>query len=66
MEETVSVVEAAEILDLNRETVRLLVKHGELKAHKKGLGRTSAFVIERESVLDFDRRRREQSQRPAR
>jgi hypothetical protein len=54
------------MLGVTRETVRLLVKRGDLKAHKKTLARTSAFVVDRESVLDFDRRRREQAQASAR
>jgi ribosomal protein L19E len=52
------------MLGLTREAVRQLVKKGEIKAHKKTLTRTSPFVVDRESVLDYDRRRREQSLLP--
>ena len=45
------------MLGVTKETVRLWVKKGEIAAHKKTLGRTSPFVIDRDSVLDFDRRR---------
>lgn len=58
MTETISAVEAARMLGIHRATVVDLVKKGELRGHKKTLTRTSAFVVERESVLDFDRRRR--------
>jgi len=62
--DTVSLVQAAEMLGVTKETVRLWVRRGEIAAHKKTLGRTSAFVVDRESVLDFDRRRRSQFARP--
>jgi excisionase family DNA binding protein len=55
-----SLAQAAEMLGINRETVRLLVKKGEIRAHKKTLGRTSAFIVDQDSVLDFDSRRRAQ------
>jgi len=64
--DTVSLVQAAEMLGVTKETVRLWVKRGEIAAHKKTLGRTSAFVVDRESVLDFDRRRRSQTVPPSR
>ena len=65
MADTVSLVQAAEMLGVTKETVRLWVKRGEIAAHKKTLGRTSAFVVDRESVLDFDRRRRNQTVPPS-
>ncbi len=58
MTATVSLAQAAQMLGLNRETVRLLVKKGEISAFKKTFGRTSAFIVDQDSVLDFDRRRR--------
>lgn len=61
MTETISPVEAAPMLGIHRATVVDLVKKGELRGHKKTLTRTSAFVVERESVVEFDRRRREQT-----
>jgi len=64
--DTVSLVQAAEMLGVTKETVRLWVRRGEIAAHKKTLGRTSAFVVDRESVLDFDRRRRSQTVPPSR
>jgi len=64
--DTVSLVKAAEMLGVTKETVRLWVRRGEIAAHKKTLGRTSAFVVDRESVLDFDRRRRSQTVPPSR
>lgn len=65
MTQTVSIVEAAQLLGLNRDTVRELVKKGEIRGYKKTITRTSPFVVDRESVLDYDRRRRDLSQ-PAR
>jgi transposase len=59
--QTMTIVEAAEKLGINRETVRVLIQKGELKGHKKTLARNSPFVIDADSVLEFDRRRREQA-----
>ena len=64
MADTVSLVQAAEMLGVTKETVRLWVKRGEISAYKKSLGRTAAFVVDRDSILDFDRRRRSQFVRP--
>lgn len=61
MSRMISTVEAAGMLGLNRDTVRELVKKGELKGYKKTIARTSPFVIDKDSVLDYDRRRRELS-----
>ena len=65
MSQTISIIEAAQLLGLNRDTVRELVKKGQIRGYKKTIGRTSPFVVDRENVLDFDRRRRDLSQ-PAR
>lgn len=65
MSGTITVVEAAQMLGIHRATVLDLVKKGELRGHKKTLTRTSAFVVDRDSVLEFDRRRRAQFQSPA-
>lgn len=62
LSENVSIVEAAQMLGINRDTVRKLVKKGELRGYKKTVARTSPFVVDRDSVLDYDRRRRELSQ----
>jgi hypothetical protein len=59
--ETMSIVQAAEKLGVTRETVRSLILKGQLKGYKKTLARNSAFVLEADSVTDFDRRRREQA-----
>lgn len=64
--QTISIVEAAQLLEINRDTVRRLVKKGELRGYKKTIARTSPFVIDRESVLDYDRRRRAPFEPPAR
>lgn len=61
----ISIVEAAQMLDMHRDTVRELVRKGELKGFKKTPARTSPFVVDRDSVLEFDRRRRAQFQQPA-
>ncbi len=61
MSQNISIVEAAQLLGLNRDTVRELVKKGEIRGYKKTIARTSPFVIDRDSVLDYDRRRREQT-----
>jgi len=63
--ETITIVEAAQMLGIHRDTVRELVRKGELKGHKKTLTKTSPFVVDRESVLDFDRRRRSQTVPPS-
>jgi len=62
--ETITIVEAAQMLGVHRATVVELVKKGDLKGYKKTLARTAPFVVDRESVLDFDRRRRSQFARP--
>jgi excisionase family DNA binding protein len=62
--ETITAVEAARMLGIHRATVVDLLRKGELKGHKKTLTRTSAYVVDRERVLDYDRRRREQSLLP--
>lgn len=64
MSQTMTIVEAAEKLGINRETVRALVQKGQLKGYKKTLARNSPFVLDAENVLDYDRRRREASQPP--
>ena len=51
------------MLGIHRATVVHLVKKGELRGYKKTIAHT--FVVDRESVLDFDRRRREQTTSPA-
>jgi len=64
--ETITIVEATQMLGMHRDTVRELLKKGELKGFKKAFAPTSPFVVDRDSalgsdsVLDFDRRRREQ------
>jgi excisionase family DNA binding protein len=65
MAETISALEAARMLGIRRATVVDLVKKGELRGYKKTIARTSPFVVDRESVLDYDRRRREQTTVPA-
>ena len=61
LSQNISIVEAAQLLGLNRDTVRELVKKGQIKGYKKTIGRTSPFVIDKDTVLDYDRRRREQT-----
>jgi transposase len=63
--QTISIVEAAALLGVHRDTVRELVKKGELRGYKKTIARTSPFVVDRQSVLDYDRRRRELTTGPA-
>jgi len=63
--ETITIVQAAQMLGLHRATVVELVKQGELKGYKKTFARTSPFVVDRDSVLDFDRRRRSQTVPPS-
>ena len=65
MSQTLSLIQAAEMLGATRETVLDLVKKGEIAGFKKTLARTSAFLVDRDSVLEFDRRRRAQVQQPA-
>ena len=60
MPETITIVEAAQMPGIHRSTVVDLVRKGDLKGYKKTFARTSPFVVDRDSVLDFDRRRREQ------
>jgi hypothetical protein len=48
-------------IGIHRETAVDLVKKGELRGHKKTLTRTSALLVERDSVLDFDLWRRTQT-----
>ena len=63
--DSITIAQAAQMLGIHRDTVLVLLRKGELKGHKKTLTRTSPFVVDRDSVLDFDRRRREASQPPA-
>lgn len=60
MSDNISMVEAAQMLGIHRATVVDLAKKGELRGYEKTIARTSPFVIDRDSVLEFDRRRREQ------
>jgi hypothetical protein len=61
LSDNISIFEAARLLEMHRDTVRELVKKGELKGYKKTFAKTSPFLVDRASVLDFDRRRREQT-----
>jgi hypothetical protein len=51
------------MLGIHRVTVVDLVKKGDVRGYKKTIAHT--FVVDRESVLDYDRRRREQTTTPA-
>jgi excisionase family DNA binding protein len=57
-EQTVSVIEAAKLLSVSRDTVHRLIKAGQIKAHKKTLAPRSAFQIDRTSIEAYDQRRR--------
>lgn len=56
MPETITIVEAAQMLGIHRSTVVELVRKGDLRGYKKTLARTAPFVV--------DRRRRSQFVRP--
>ena len=45
-----SAAEACERLRVSRETLRKLIKSGDLKAHKVGTGRTSPYRISEEEA----------------
>ena len=59
--EYISSSEAAAFLHVTRKTVNQLVQRGEITGHKKTLTLRSPYLIEKASVLDYDRRRRAQS-----
>lgn len=48
-----SAAEARERLHVSRETLRKLIKSGDLKAHKVSGGRTSPYRISEEAVADY-------------
>jgi excisionase family DNA binding protein len=48
--------EACERLNVSRETLRKLIKSGELKAHKTSAGRTSPYRISEEAIRDYVKR----------
>jgi len=53
--------QAAAYLQVSRDTVHRLIQSGQLRARKKTLALTSAYMVERDSVLEFERRRHEQT-----
>ncbi len=64
LESIPSVSRPVRILKIHREIVRDLLRKGELKRYKRTFARTLPFVVARDSVLDFDRRRRSQTVPP--
>jgi len=59
---TMSVLEAAECLQVSRDTIHQLIKTGQLTAWKKTPKRNSGFLIDTASVEAFDQLRRAQTQ----
>jgi hypothetical protein len=50
--------EAAAYLSVTRQTISRLIRAGQLTAHKKTLAPNSPYVLERASVVAYDKRRR--------
>lgn len=59
--EPMTIQQVAAYLHVSIYTVHRLVKSGQLKAHKKTLGRTSAYLVDPASVAAFDLQRHEQT-----
>ena len=59
---TMSVLEAAERLQVSRDTIHQLIKAGQLTAWKKTPKLNSGYLIDTASVEAFDQLRRAQTQ----
>ena len=57
-ENTVSVLEAAKLLGVGKDTVHQLIKAKRITAHRKTHAPQSPFMIDRASVEAYDRARR--------
>ena len=53
-----SVLEAADKLEVSRDTIHRLIKAGQLKAHRKTDAPQSPFMIDPDSVAAYDEHRR--------
>lgn len=56
-----SAAEACERLRVSRETLRKLIKSGQLRAHKVGDGRTSPYRISEEEASAYIERQTEKA-----
>ena len=59
---TMSVLEAAALLEVSRDTIYQLIATGQLTAWKKTPKRNSGYLIDTASVEAFDQLRRAQTQ----